>query len=273
MLTLMPSQTWQYSVPERQVYMSGILVGQYLVLPNRSSEPPSGIRLDVYALPSVDGDLTLLGSFETPPEVHAVYLQRMPLTTFSPGRMIRPTQDLFRMFSSTSNASVVISIAALLSATSPSPDDAGNPPALPWDIWGPVGTRNAHGWCPVETIGAHVLLRSGAILDFNQYDLAHNLYGANRTSVPSVIHEGPAIIITSAGRRIGSGLRYRETPISLPKCGDRDVMSLIERDDGPKVRVLASLFVVPIADGLNTQIIRLEVASDGAPKFLHYYSL
>ena len=141
------------------------------------------------------------------------------------------------MYSAINQASIVISMTALLARAPLRTSEAGaSPPVVTWDNWGPHAAKHTHEWWPDDALGMRVLMPSGIIQDFNQYDLASDIYAPIDSAEPGVVDDQPSVVLTTAGTTVVLGLRSRTIPITLPVCKRNDVVGLIERNDGPMVR-------------------------------------
>ena len=137
---------------------------------------------------------------------------------------------------------------------------------IPWDMWAPAALHPATmGYLNTDRVigiaGLHVIYEE-VILDFNQYDAAHDIYGPRTTTGNhgtsthctddrSIIHAGPAYAWLPPGHppsyryanfHVPTEMRtqgplYREIPFSGIQVQDDEAVTLhfIEEEDGPKV--------------------------------------
>ena len=273
----------------------------YLIIPALAAVDSStyehGVAINVYALPDDDRCVevpppVLVASYVLPPNIHRVSLDS---GIQQAGRQM-PPRSLLSLDLGARHFYIPTSSLIPESIRSVGRHSATRVDPVPWEAWGPTSLHPTSEECEhlrfVATAGLHIIYEQ-TILDFNQYDAAHNIYGPDESAQGvsmSVVRKGPALVAATptwhdAAREISrgpwervrihaDGPSYRQTMCSFEYiAGEVGRWYFIEEEDGPKV---SSRPVRPrkvdTALTKTLQLVRVVWSEDSIPLTLQFWT-
>ncbi|KAJ3530585.1 hypothetical protein NM688_g7687 [Phlebia brevispora] len=262
---------WDPHQKDEDVYFPGCIVQGHVFLPTKRGHSS---RVDVYRIPENSSTVDKIAhvaayAFPNTLTTHWVDLNLEVAAAPVSGRTCRPVTSMLRM-SFNSSPPMFISLQALLSRITSEESLERSPPPhtpihVPWEAWGPNNTRVLDNIRYLAVFGRKVISEH-AILDFNPYDIARNVYapavahgrslrstgsdysGAIRTDPTSVPH------YLGFEQTITTRMPYRKTHLLLPNRNWIHGGSIIEEDGAVK-------------------LVRIATDSNNSPKHLEIFTL